>query len=72
MATPNQMPNKNKIRQQILAGLIETKPASWNKKVWNDEKKTVDEVKVAHQGLRYPLAQNVSEQTVERAAKRWA
>ena len=70
MTTPNAMPrNNNQIKQAVLSGLIATKPATWKKKVWNDETKSVDEVKVSHEALRFPLAQNVSELNVERAAR---
>ena len=73
MPTPNQMPTKaNTLHQQILAGLIETKPVPWVKKTLSkddDGKETVESTKVTHQGLRFPLAQNVSDLNVNRAAK---
>lgn len=73
---PNQMPKKsnNKLRQQLLAGLIETKPSSWERKsLSKDEegKEVVSSTKVTHDALRYPLAQNVSDDSVERTARRW-
>ena len=75
MATPNQMPKRpNKLRQQLLAGLIETKPSSWNRKVLTkdeDSKELVETTKVSYDALRFPLAQNISERNVERAARRW-
>ena len=73
MPTPNQMPTKaNPLHQQILAGLIETKPVSWVKKTLSkddDGKETVESTKVTHHGLRFPLAQNVSDLNVNRSAK---
>lgn len=72
MATPNQMPRKNNAAHQaILAGLLATKPVSWVKKTWNEEKKYVDTVKVAHEEPRHPLARNFSAENIERLAKRW-
>lgn len=72
---PNQMPKKNnKLRQQLLAGLIETKPSSWERKSLSrdeDGKEVLESVKVTHDALRYPLAQNVSDDSVERTARRW-
>lgn len=69
------MPKRpNRVRQQLLAGLIETKPSSWNRKVLSkdeDGKEQIDTVKVSHDALRFPLAQNISERNVERAARRW-
>jgi hypothetical protein len=66
----------NKIRQEILAGLIETKPTSWNRKVWkkdeDDDGKLVEStVKVNRDSLRFPLAQNISDSSVDALAKRW-
>lgn len=75
MATPNQMPKRpNKVKQQIVSNLIETRPASWNRKVLskNEEgKEVVETVKVSQSELRFPLAQNLSWDSVERLAKRW-
>ena len=75
MPTPNQMPNKaNPLHQQLLAGLIETKAVSWDRKSLSkdkDGKEVLNTTKVTRQGLRFPLAQNVSEDSIERAAKRW-
>ena len=69
---PSAMPkNNNPIRQQVLSGLIETQPSGWKKKVWNEEKKTVETVDVSHVALRYPLAENVSHEAVERLSRRW-
>ena len=74
MTTPNNMPNKT-IGAQIVSALIETKPTSWTHKVI-DESATTDpkrpvviETKREGRELRFPLAQNVSELSVERAAK---
>jgi hypothetical protein len=71
------MPKRNKINkvhQEILSGLIETRPTSWNRKVWtNDEDGLTVEstVKVTRQSLRFPFAQNMSEESVDALAKRW-
>ena len=69
------MPKRpNKLRQQLLAGLIETKPTSWSRKTIShddDGKEVVTTSKVSHDALRYPLAQNVSDHNIEAAAKRW-
>ncbi|AFQ97369.1 hypothetical protein FGG47_gp33 [Mycobacterium phage Rebeuca] len=74
-ATPSAMPRKvNPLRQKLLGSLIETKPVSWTQKTvakGPDGKEVVTEHKRTRQGLRYPLAQNVSNDNVERAAKRW-
>ena len=75
MPTPNQMPAKaNPLHQQLLAGLIATKPVSWVKKTLGkdaDGKETVESTKVTHEGLRFPLAQNVSDFNVNVLARRW-
>ncbi|AOT24984.1 hypothetical protein PBI_KALPINE_65 [Mycobacterium phage Kalpine] len=75
MATPNQMPQRtNPIHQHTLSGLLATKPVtSTFKKVvkGSDGKDQVVERKVTRQGLRFPLAQNVSEANVDRMARRW-
>lgn len=72
---PNEMPKKaNKLRQQMLAGLIETKPSSWERKSLSkdeDGKEVLSSTKITHDALRYPLAQNVSDESVERTARRW-
>lgn len=71
MATPNQMPKRpNKISQEIVGALINTAPTSWKRKVWNEEKNTVDTVTVSQQTLKFPLAANVSDDNVERIASR--
>ena len=71
---PKPQPKANKLHQQILAGLIEVTPASWQQKsLSKDEsgKEVVVTSKVTHRVLRYPLAQNVSSLSVERAARKW-
>lgn len=69
------MPKKqNKIQQQALLGLISLAPASWTRKTLHkdeDGKEIVKNDQITRSVLRYPLAQNVSEENVERAAKRW-
>lgn len=65
----------NLIHQQILGGLIETKPASWECKTLGrdeDGKEILRTTKQVHESLRYPLAQNVSHENVERAARRFS
>ena len=64
----------NRTHQQLRAGLIETKPTSWERKALSKDEEgneIVNTVKVAHDALRFPLARNVSEENVERAARRW-
>lgn len=66
----------NLVHQQVLAGLTATRPTAWDHKVivpaTSTEKEKVDKVKVVGTEVRYPLAQNVSEENIERAAVRWA
>ncbi|AMS00964.1 hypothetical protein SEA_LOSER_68 [Mycobacterium phage Loser] len=75
MATPNAMPKRtNPLHQQMLSALLATKPVTTTfKKLVKDSagKDQVVERKVTRQGLRFPLAQNVSEANVDLAAKRW-
>ncbi len=75
MTTPNNMPKRpNKLRQQIVGDLIHTTPSSWERKTLskNEEgKEVVSTTKVTNNALRYALAQNVSEESVERLARRW-
>ena len=73
---PSAMPRNNShLHQQVLAGIIKTKPASWTRKVLSkdaDGKEVVNTVAVTYEGaLQFPLAQNISEENVERAARRW-
>lgn len=72
---PSVMPkNTNKIRQQILGALIDSKTANRTVKALvkdADGKEIFKETKVKRQELRNPLAYNVSEENVERLAKRW-
>ena len=76
MTTPNQMPRSNSpFASQLVSSLIKTKPAGLSRKVLTkdaDGKETVVSVPVVHgHTLVSPLARNVSEDNVERAAKRW-
>lgn len=74
MATPNAMPKKaNVIHQQILSGLLATKPANWVKKtlVKVDGKEEVAKTTVTRQEPRFGLARNVSDFNIDIAAKRW-
>lgn len=76
MATPNEMPKKNpsELRQRILANLIEHKKQNAKRKSFRTNSEGSEELvteDVEQTVLRYPLAQNVSENTVQRAAERW-
>lgn len=75
MSTPNQMPKKqNKLKVQVIDGLISVSPSTWTRKVLGkdgDGKETVENERVVRDVLRFPLAQNVSNDNVERAASRW-
>ncbi|MCV7016760.1 hypothetical protein [Mycolicibacterium aichiense] len=77
MTTPNAMPKKlNPIHQQILGDLIKTKPVSWTHKSLDPEspdpkKPNVIKTKVVGIELANGLARNVSEENVDRLAKRW-
>ncbi|QGJ97343.1 hypothetical protein PBI_ISCA_63 [Mycobacterium phage Isca] len=73
---PKPTAKANRIHQQLLAGLIETRKTYWTRKVADPKspdprKPNLIEVKVFNTELRYPLARNVSEFNVELAAKRW-
>jgi len=71
---PKPVAKANLIHQQILGGLIETKPVSWTHKKLakgEDGKEVVVQTKVTREGLRFPLAQNVSGFNVDRTARRW-
>lgn len=74
-ATPNSMPRKaNPIHQQILSGLLETKPVSWvHKKLVDksDPKSDVVKTRVTGSELRNPLARALSDANLEILAKRW-
>jgi len=68
------MPRKplNKLRLQIVDGILDIVGSSWERKsISKDEdgKEIIVSHRVARSVLRYPLAQNVSELTVERIAK---
>lgn len=73
MATPNQMPKKpSAAKQKLVASLIETSPSSWKKKTLvkgEGGKEKVKSETVKQQSLRWPLAANISESNVERAAR---
>lgn len=72
---PNNMPKRpNPIRQRIVGDLIHTLPTSWTRKTLGksgDGKEVIEETKVKHLSLRFPLAQNVSDENVERIARRF-
>lgn len=73
--TPNQMPKRpSKIRQQVLAGLVETKPVTRTRKVWvkdSDGELVEGTVKESIDALKFPFAQNMSDDSVESLSKRW-
>lgn len=72
---PNNMPRtNNKMRTQIVDSLIATTPAVWKKKVVKrdeDGKEVFETIDVAASALRFPLAQNMSDENVERLARKW-
>jgi len=74
MTTPNQMPKKpNKTRMHLLSGLIALAPSSWERKSLDrnsEGKEVVNTTRVSRNVLRYPLAQTVSDESVESLAKR--
>ena len=75
MTTPNQMPKKpNPIKLQIVDALLSMSPSSWERKsISRDDngKEVVATSRVVRSVLRYPLAQNVSDQSVESVAARF-
>ncbi|ASZ75232.1 hypothetical protein PBI_MISSWHITE_66 [Mycobacterium phage MissWhite] len=76
MTTPNAMPRKvSPLRQQVLGALIKTRTTVWTQKRIDPEspdprKPRVIETKV-HGREFTGLARNVSEENVDRLAKRW-
>ncbi|AOZ61303.1 hypothetical protein SEA_DARTHPHADER_63 [Mycobacterium phage DarthPhader] len=75
MATPNAMPKRtNPLHQQLLSALLATKPVTRiHKRVEKDasgKEHTVETKSTVHT-LRSPLAANVSDENIERAARRW-
>ena len=73
---PKPVRKANLVHQQVLGALIETKPTSWDHKtlVADPQKPGATKVvktKVKGSELRYPLAQNVAPENVERIAQRW-
>ena len=67
------MPNKT-IYSKLLSGLVDRQESSWDRRtISRDEegKEVVETERVTHYVVRYPLAHNVSEDSVERAARRW-
>jgi hypothetical protein len=78
MTTPNAMPKKkvDPIHTELLVGLTAIKPESWDRKHIDPEspdpkKPNVIKTKVTSVVPRFPLARNVSDLNIERAAKRW-
>jgi len=77
MSTPKPQGKANLLHQKILSDLIEEKPAGWvHKRIDPDspdpKKPMVIETKVLASEIRFPLARNVSDENVNRAAERWA
>ena len=75
MVTPNLMPKKvNPIHTQILGSLIDAKPHKWEQRTFVrvDGVETLVMAPHVHgETLRWPLAQNVSDENVDRLAARW-
>ena len=62
------------LRQKLLGGLIETQKSTTTVKTLvkdKDVKEDVETISTTRDVLRFPLAQNVSEQNVNRLAGRW-
>lgn len=70
MATPNAMPrNNNPVRQAVAHGVTAISPSvRKHKKLVDGE---VEETTVVSSGLRFPLAQNLSEESASRLAEQW-
>lgn len=74
---PSAMPKKaNPLHLRLLGGLLETKRADWTQKKIDprsENPKKPELIEVVHAGteVRYPLARNVSEASVERASSLW-
>lgn len=70
MTTPNAMPKKfNALHQQILSGLLATKPASWDRKTLvkdADGKETVVKTKILYQSLPHTTRKEVQVKNVRR------
>lgn len=62
----------NLIHQLLLAGLVATKPTSWNHRTIDLETGDLVTKKVVGTALSNPLAANVAAENVDRAARRWA
>ena len=69
------MPKKNNaIHTKVVDGLVSISPSVWKKKdlvTDKDGKEQVVTTSITRSALRYPLAQNVSDDNVERLARRW-
>ncbi|APC43212.1 hypothetical protein SEA_JAAN_65 [Mycobacterium phage Jaan] len=73
-ATPNAMPKRaNVIHQQILSGLLATKPVTWARKTFVKvgDKEELVKTTVTNQEPRFALARNVSDENIDRMAGRW-
>lgn len=74
---PSAMPKKtNLLHLLLIGGMLETKKVSWTQKKVDprsENPKKPDLIEVVHGGseLKYPLARNVSEASIEQAARRW-
>lgn len=72
--SPKPIAKANLVRQQILAGLVATRPTSWvHKKLIDksDPKSKVTKTRVTHTELVNPLAQNMSDANLNILARRW-
>lgn len=77
MSTPKPQGKSNLLHQKILADLIEEKPAGRVHKRIDPEstdskKPDVITTKMSGSELRYPLARNVSDLSINRSAERWS
>ena len=76
MTAPKPKAKPPRIRQQILAALIDSKPKTRKHKVWDEtlnggKGDAVETTVSTGRALTFPLAQNVSGENVERLSKRW-
>lgn len=75
MKTPNEMPKKaNLLKQRLIHSLVETAPSVWKirsiAKAEDGTEEVVESSKTRNV-LKFPLAHNVSDLNVERAARRF-
>ena len=70
MTTPIPTARPNPLRTQLLGALVDTKTGTRSHKALGADGEVVT-AQVPTSELRFPLAANVSELNVERAARRW-